>query len=96
MAYRGLFVGVDRYADDRVAWLSCANRDAVALHALFADTLGPGGVLLGDDRATAAEIRRALGELREADKDDVVVRSEVRLPRPKAQALLPRAGWAPG
>jgi Superfamily II helicase len=73
MAYRGLFIGIDRYADDRVAWLSCANRDAVALHALFEDTLGPGGVLLGDDRATAAEIRRSLGELRETGKDDVVV-----------------------
>lgn len=73
MAYRGLFIGIDRYADHRVSWLSCANRDAVALHALFEDTLGPGGVLLGDEQATSAEVRRSLGELQETSKDDVVV-----------------------
>ena len=42
MALLGLFIGIDRYASTKVNWLSCAKRDAVALHALFTDTLGCG------------------------------------------------------
>jgi hypothetical protein len=40
MAFRGLFIGIDRYASTDVNWLSCARRDATALHALFMDTFG--------------------------------------------------------
>jgi helicase len=48
MAFHGLFIGVDRYASRHINWLSCAKRDAVALEALFADTLGGTTTLLTD------------------------------------------------
>ena len=40
MAFKGLFMGIDRYAASEINWLSCASRDATALHGLFTDTLG--------------------------------------------------------
>ena len=40
MAFRGLFIGIDRYRSLAIGDLSCARRDATALDALFADTLG--------------------------------------------------------
>jgi hypothetical protein len=40
MAFKGLFIGIDRYASTEINWLSCASRDARALHALFSDTGG--------------------------------------------------------
>jgi helicase len=73
MAYRGLFIGIDRYASDAVSWLSCARRDAVALHALFADTLGAGGLLLADEEATTQQIRDSFEALQQCAADDVVV-----------------------
>ena len=73
MAFRGIFVGIDRYAAPGVNWLSCARRDAVALHALFADTLGTGGRLLTDEEAPLRAIREALESLKSADPDDIVV-----------------------
>lgn len=39
MAFKGLLIGIDRYASTEINWLSCASRDAIALHALFTDTL---------------------------------------------------------
>lgn len=73
MAYRGLFIGIDRYASQAVNWLSCARRDAVALHALFADTLGPGADLVTDEEATTERIRGGLKALQGSEADDVVV-----------------------
>ena len=74
MTYRGLHIGIDRYADPRIQWLSGAVRDAQALHALFADTFGNEGVLLSDEAGTAAAIREALATLATAaDDDDVIV-----------------------
>jgi hypothetical protein len=35
MAFKGLFIGIDRYVSAEINWLSCATRDATALHALF-------------------------------------------------------------
>jgi helicase len=46
MAFRGLFIGIDRYVSPDVDELTCAGRDAVALEALFSDTLGETTVLL--------------------------------------------------
>jgi helicase len=46
MGFKGLFIGIDRYASAGVNWLSCASRDARALHALFTDTLGGDTTLL--------------------------------------------------
>lgn len=73
VAFRGLFVGIDRYASPEINWLSCAQRDAVALHALFSDTLGPGATLLADASATRSAIEKQFQELAACDPDDVVV-----------------------
>jgi helicase len=73
MAFRGIFVGVDRYVSPNIGWLSCARRDAVALDALFRDTLGEGGLLLVDEAATTQNIQGALADLASCDPDDVVV-----------------------
>jgi ATP-dependent DNA helicase len=48
MAFRGLFIGIDRYASTEITWLSCAQRDAMALHALCTDTLGGEAILVTD------------------------------------------------
>lgn len=73
MKFHGLFIGVDRYASPRVSWLSCAKRDAVALHSLFADNLGNGGKLLVDEQATKGAIKAEFEALAQCDPDDVVV-----------------------
>jgi replicative superfamily II helicase len=73
MALHALFIGIDRFASPRINWLNCARRDAVALHALFADTFGPGGVLLDDTKATRAAIEAWLRGLTGCSPDDVVV-----------------------
>lgn len=73
MSYRGLFVGIDRYQSNLISELSAAGRDARALHALFADNLGPGGALLVDARATRAAIAEAFERLAATEPDDVVV-----------------------
>jgi helicase len=73
MALRGLFIGVDRFESQRIRWLSCARRDACALHALFADTFGPGGVLLSDEEATRAAIEAQFQELSRCGTEDIVV-----------------------
>jgi len=72
--FRGLHIGIDRYADPNIQWLSGAVRDAEALHALFADTFGTGAVLLTDKAATAPAIRGALVALAsDAVAEDIVV-----------------------
>ncbi|MBA3874452.1 MAG: caspase family protein, partial [Anaerolineae bacterium] len=73
MAYLGLFVGVDRYSSIDIDELSCAVRDATALHALFADTLGDGGVLLSDNTATRQSIQDQFEALTHCDENDIVV-----------------------
>lgn len=73
MKFRGLFVGIDRYASPGVNWLSCACRDAVALHALFSDSLGSGARLLLDQQATRPAIEREFQELARCAEEDVVV-----------------------
>ena len=74
MKFHSLFIGIDRYGDPRINWLSGAVRDASALHALFADTIpGSSHVLLTDADATAHGIRSALEALAtDAGPDDVV------------------------
>jgi len=73
MAFHGLFVGIDRYASPEINWLTCARRDAMALHALFTDTLGPGGILLSDEEATRARIEAEFRRLLASNEEDVVV-----------------------
>lgn len=71
--FRGLFIGIDRYASDAISWLSCAERDASALHSLFADTFGDGGELLTSEEATRAAILGRLDELKGCSEDDFAV-----------------------
>lgn len=73
MVYRGLFIGIDRYSSIDIDELSCAVRDATALHALFADTLGDGGVLLSDNTATRQSIQNQFEDLMRCDENDIVV-----------------------
>src|SRR5277367_5218322 len=71
MAFRGLFIGIDRYESPDIDELSCARRDAVALEALFADTLGGASVLLIDQDATRERIASEFAKLENCDSDDV-------------------------
>jgi helicase len=71
--YHGLFVGIDRYESSLIGELRCAERDARALHALFADTFGDGGVLLRGAAATRAAIEQQFAELATTAPDDIVV-----------------------
>jgi uncharacterized caspase-like protein len=73
VTFKGLFIGVDRYASAEINWLSCASRDATALHALFTDTLGGETTLLTDGQATAMAIAECFDRLIASDPDDVVV-----------------------
>jgi helicase len=73
MAFRGLFIGIDRYHSHRIDWLSCACRDAMALHALFLDNLGGSADLLIDDEATKDAIAERLTALTGCAEDDTVV-----------------------
>lgn len=68
----GVFIGIDRYASPAINWLSCAKRDATALHSLFADNL-PGDLkLLTDKDATRSSIEEELKQLSQCDSDDIV------------------------
>jgi replicative superfamily II helicase len=64
LASKAIFIGVNRYADDNISDLSGARWDAVALHALFSDSIpGLDARLFVDDEATSANVRAALKEL---------------------------------
>jgi hypothetical protein len=71
--FKGLFIGIDCYASKGINWLSCAGRDATALHGLFTDTLGGETMLLTDAQATVATIRERFEQLATASAEDVVV-----------------------
>ena len=73
MSFRGLFIGIDRYASPGIDWLSCARRDATALHGLFTDSMGGETVLLTDEEATSAAIAEEFRKLTAAAPDDVAV-----------------------
>src|SRR5262249_39533765 len=73
MAFHGVFIGIDRYASRAVNWLNCARRDAVALEALFADTVGGTTVLVADARAPPARIASEFERLAACGEDDTVV-----------------------
>jgi replicative superfamily II helicase len=73
MAFRGLFIGVDRYASSHISWLRCASRDATALHALFSDSFGGKAIRLTDEQATVASVRKQIEDLADAGPDDLVV-----------------------
>jgi helicase len=73
MSFHGLFIGVDRYASIEINELTCAKRDAVALEAIFADTLVGNTVLLTDAEATRSRIETELEHLTTCCPEDIVV-----------------------
>ena len=73
MAFRGLFIGIDRHLSPEINELSCARRDAVALEALFSDTLGGVTRLVVDEAATRACLELEFEELTKCNPDDTVV-----------------------
>jgi len=75
MAFRALFIGVNKHDDPGIPELTGAVRDAQALHALFHDTfVDLNARLLVDQQATCWAIRAAVHEtLSGAVEDDVVV-----------------------
>jgi helicase len=73
MPFRGLFVGIDRYQSSDIDELVCAARDAIALHALFSDTLGGSSVILMDADATRERIAAEFQALASCDSADTVV-----------------------
>ncbi|WP_445174803.1 DEAD/DEAH box helicase [Microcoleus sp.] len=73
ITFRGLFIGIDRYASPKISWLSCAQRDATALHALFCDTLGGEATLLVDQEGTCVAIQEQLANLATCNENDIVV-----------------------
>lgn len=73
MTFRGLFIGIDRFASPAINWLSCAARDATALHALFTDNFGGEATLLLDTWATRSAIVQKFEKLKASAEDDIVV-----------------------
>ncbi|WP_298193848.1 DEAD/DEAH box helicase [Metallibacterium sp.] len=75
MAIKAIFVGINKHLDAAIPELSGARRDAMALWALFTDTVeGLAARLLVDETATHAEVSQTLlGTLSAAHDDDVVV-----------------------
>jgi hypothetical protein len=68
MAFKSLFIGVDRYESPLVSNLSCSVRDAQALHGLFGDAFGVAeSTLLANEEARGRRkpldvgLRRSLG-----------------------------------
>lgn len=75
MAFKAVFIGVNRHEDPSFSELVGARRDATALWALFSDTVeGLTTRLLLDDRATHEAASEAiLSTLSSANADDVIV-----------------------
>lgn len=75
MALRGVFIGINKHSDPRVPELTGAVKDALALWALFKDSVQ--GIVdrrLLDEEATATSIRDALNKsFGQATQDDTVV-----------------------
>lgn len=75
MAFKAIFVGINEHQDLTIDNLEGARLDAVALHALFTDSV-PGIVarLLIDRAATKSAVEAALADvLLNADDDDTVL-----------------------
>lgn len=70
---RGVFIGIDRYESPEINELRYAERDARALHSLFADTFGDGTQLLIGEQATRSAIESQFAALAHADPEDFVV-----------------------
>ncbi len=63
MAFYGIFIGVNKYADPEIRDLSGARNDALALGTLFEDTLGISCQIITGEEATVSNISGALRHL---------------------------------
>jgi helicase len=86
MALEAIFIGINKHLDPTIPELSGARRDAIALWALFTDTIEDlAARLLVDETATQSEVAQAVfGTLSAAQEDDVVLIS------------FAGHGWRPG
>ena len=75
MALRAVFIGINKYRDPRIHELTGATKDAIALWALFKDSVeGIADKRLLDDEATVESIRKSLDSaLGDAAQDDTVI-----------------------
>jgi len=73
MSFKGLFIGIDRYASPNIDWLASAQRDARAMHALLTDTLGGETTLLVNEQATRNAIEKAFESIVNCNEDDFAV-----------------------
>jgi len=73
MKLHGIFIGIDRFSSPAINWLSCAKRDAVALHALFSDNVPGDYQILCDDNATRENIETKITALADCAEEDIVV-----------------------
>ncbi|KMO19680.1 DEAD/DEAH box helicase [Methylobacterium indicum] len=75
MGLKAIFVGVDKYIDPLVPELNGARRDAIALWALFTDTVeNLSAQLLVDETATHTDVAQSIqSALSAATEDDVVI-----------------------
>jgi helicase len=68
------FIGINRHSDPDISDLNCARRDAMALWALWQDTLPDASpVLLVDGEATWSRIDELLAQTLDAATDEDVV-----------------------
>jgi helicase len=74
MAFKSLFIGIDRYESPLISNLSCSVRDAQALHGLLGDAFSATeSTLLVNEAATRAAILVALQDLQRSAPGDVVM-----------------------
>ena len=73
MAQYGLFVGIDRYASNKISELRCACRDAKALYALFKDSIEGEYKLLENEQATRSAIEEEFKRFSGCEMDDTII-----------------------
>ncbi|GAB3515852.1 DEAD/DEAH box helicase [Emticicia fontis] len=77
MNIKAVFVGINKYQDEKISELNGATRDATALWALFTDSLsGLSARLLTDQNATYSKVQQAIiGTLETATNEDIIILS---------------------
>lgn len=75
MGIQAIFIGINKHQDITIPELNGACRDAIALWALFTDTIdGLKGRLLINENATHKSVKEALfGTLSAANNDDIII-----------------------
>ena len=71
--FRGLFIGIDRFESPSIRDLSCATRDATAIHALFEDNLEGKFLLLLDQEAKLEAVKASLEALTTCSINETVL-----------------------